>query len=265
MRDMTARVLFVTSDGALGRQLEAGLAGFDVGLHESLVGLYAAVLRQTPDVLVIDAGFPAMSLESAVKFLRSKQGTLALPVVLYLPRPTGPDDDKSIVVQMVKPDEFAEHTDDLKPLRHALRRLLRREFDDATSTDITHRPSALQADRPRALVVDDDVISARLLAQILATRYLVVSALDGSSAIAECRNGTFKVVVCSLDMVAMSGADVYRAVAELDAAVGERFVFLRASAPHRADEEFLSLLKNPVVKKPFTMREILAAAELVAQ
>src|ERR1043166_3402685 len=110
------RVLFVTANAGLQARA-AALSGVDVVGCDSMIRLYTAVTKHAPHVVVVDADLPAMSIDSGGKFLRSKAETKALPVLLLLSARNGDDDDQSVLVQTVKPDDFVDRTADLAALR----------------------------------------------------------------------------------------------------------------------------------------------------
>jgi CheY-like chemotaxis protein len=111
------------------------------------------------------------------------------------------------------------------------------------------------------LVVDDDVTIAKLLEKILSSKYSVIAVNDGAAAIEQCKKVNFAAVFCDLKMPNVSGPDVYRTVRALSPPLTDRFVFVTAHQLDAAEAEFFIGLKNHVVHKPFSMREILNVAE----
>jgi DNA-binding response OmpR family regulator len=256
----SVRILLVTSDDELGHRLHGALPDTDVAVHASLVGLFTAAQKQQAQVVVIDADLPRIAIESAVKFLRAKAETQSLPVLLYTPPPATPDDDPAFFVQTCGANLFVEKSDDIAPLKRALRTLVPSDPWEPTSTETQRKTSG--EGKPTVLVVDDDPMIAKLLEKILASRYSVIAVFDGASAIAECRAKKPDAVFCDLRMPNISGPDVYRAVTSTDPSLGARFVFVTAYREEAAVDFFRSL-PNRIIKKPFTMREVLAAAEHV--
>ena len=113
------------------------------------------------------------------------------------------------------------------------------------------------------LVVDDEHALARLLEKVLASRYDVVTVFDGESAVAACKDKPIDAVFCDVRMPAMNGADVYRAATASNEKLASRFVFVTAYQ-EEVERTILADVDNRIViKKPFSMREVLAAASRV--
>lgn len=233
-----------------------------VTTHDGLVGLYQLVVKHEPDVIVLDGDLPRIALEAASKFLLQKGVSRNLPVLLYTSPKTGGDDDPALLVQHVHANDYVEKSDDLKPLTRTIVRLAPHASAFVTMPTTEHRAPAISDEgKPMVLVVDDDETIARLLTKILETRYAVITRNDGAAAIEECRQHSFAGVFCDLKMPNVSGADVYRAVAQFDQGLASRIVFVTAHQLDEGETEFFLGLKNHVVHKPFSMREILAIAE----
>src|SRR5436309_12968987 len=94
-------VLVVSANPSVAERARSGLVGFDVVLQENLVGLYAAIVKHSAAAIVVDADFPRMAIETAIKFVRQKATSRPLPVLLYTaPHTSGnDDDDPALLVQ----------------------------------------------------------------------------------------------------------------------------------------------------------------------
>lgn len=257
----TVRALFVSGDPDLAARVTEALPpfGVDVVTHDALMSIYPVVVRTQPHVLLLDGALPRLGLEAAGKFLRSKGVSRALPIVAYVP----PGEDPLKLAMACSADDFVEMDGNMPALAAALRRVARKAgaFDDVPDTGENQRPVA-RSDEGLALVlvVDDDPSIGNLLRKILVSKYAVVVVDNGAAAIEECKHKNFAAVFCDLRMPGVSGPDVYRAIAQMNPRLAERVVFVTAHQLDAAEGELFMGLKNQVVHKPFSIREILAAA-----
>lgn len=262
------RIIFATQQAALADVVEQGLAPFGIqtSRHDSLLGLYPAVLKEEPDVVLLDAELPRLALEAAVRFLRTKGASRRQPILLLVP--SGDDaPDPGLLVASSQADDFIERAAPHSKLARAITRLALSSgnaFEDATDSMIARVTSQPEQTKPAILVIDDDTSIGQLLKRMLDARYDVSLAADGKSAIALCATRDFGAVFCDLMMPGVSGADVYRAVRLLNQALADRFIFVTAHALDAAEVEFFMGLSNHVVHKPFSLREILSVAAKVA-
>src|SRR3990172_1340992 len=103
------RVIFATQQAELADLVERGLAPFGIqtSRHDSLLGLYPAVLKEEPDVVLLDAELPRLALEAAVRFLRTKGASRRQPILLLVP--SGDDaPDPGLLVTSCQADDFIE-------------------------------------------------------------------------------------------------------------------------------------------------------------
>ncbi len=268
------RVLFITPNASLVAAVRDGLApfGIDVTGHDNLVALYPQVIRLEPDVLLLDGDLPRLGLEATSKFLRAKGISRNLPIALYTSPPSAPsgweteeDRDPVKLALQVNADDFVEkNLHDFKPLKSSLNKLApHAAFDMADTGEHAGKVSMSKEGKPFALVVDDDPTIARLLRKILESRFTVISVSEGGAAVEQCRATNFAVVFCDLKMPRVSGPELYREVAAFNADLAARFVFVTAHQLDSAEAEFFLGLKNHVVHKPFSMRQILTLADQV--
>jgi CheY-like chemotaxis protein len=271
----SVRVVLATENGALGAALSQALAAEGVGVvcHGGLLGLYAVLLKEEPDVVLLDGALPNLALEATAKFLRSKGATRRFPTVLLV---SSNDDetDPAKLAQTCAADDFIDRA---APPAHIARVALRVahkatggfEFvpdsgKHALPTEVAPSAEAAAvsvATRPAALVVDDDMAIARLLKKILESICQVTVVHDGQAAIDACAAQDFAVVFCDLAMPGVTGPDVYRSVLAAKPALAARFVFVTAHSIDPKEIEFFMGLTNRIVHKPFTMREIVVAAQ----
>jgi PAS domain S-box-containing protein len=117
------------------------------------------------------------------------------------------------------------------------------------------------ADRRRAriLVVDDDPLFVRSLARMLRREHDVTIVENGQDAAKVLRDdNAFDLVLCDMMMPGMSGMDVYEDVLLTHPDLADRMVFMTGGAftPRAAD--FLALVGNRHIAKPFGAAELLA-------
>lgn len=260
------RILLVSKDAQRAAALKAGLAPFqiDISVFENLLGLYPVILRDAPDVVMLDGDLPRLALEAASRFLRSKNVAQRLPVLLLTSGREG-SPDPGLLAAACQADDFLDIGAEPARIAASILRLSRQAagpFDAIPDTGET-RAAAAPAGTPRILVVDDDVAIARLLRRMLEGRYAVTIANDGKTAVDRCSINRYDAIFCDLMMSGMSGADVYRAVRARDAALADRIVFITAHEFDATEVEFFMGLSNQIVHKPFSLRDIQAVAAAV--
>jgi CheY-like chemotaxis protein len=93
-----------------------------------------------------------------------------------------------------------------------------------------------------------------------------VTALQGRDALARVRAGErFDAVLCDLMMPELSGMDLHAAVAAIDPALAERFIFVTGGAFTDSAREFLARAANPRLEKPVDRGALREALRQVAQ
>jgi signal transduction histidine kinase len=109
----------------------------------------------------------------------------------------------------------------------------------------------------RILLCDDDGAILNAYRRMLAPPYQVVIAQGGRAALAKLRKDTrFDAIVCALDLTDLDGAELYSRATDIDAELGDRFVFTVAGAIPPALRGFVDAVPSPVVEKP-TDRDLL--------
>jgi two-component system NtrC family sensor kinase len=107
----------------------------------------------------------------------------------------------------------------------------------------------------RALVVDDDAPIRKLIVRLLERRgYEVSEAETGESAMALALARRPELVICDTGVRGMTGFDLYRRLAEKDAAGAPRFLFISDDKlPAPADSDVAGV---PILSKPFTATDL---------
>ncbi|NUP12157.1 MAG: response regulator [Polyangiaceae bacterium] len=111
--------------------------------------------------------------------------------------------------------------------------------------------------RGSVLIVEDEVLLGKALADQLSEMHevsLVTSAEDALGRIARQR---FDAVLCDVKMPAMSGEELYRAVASRDPEQARRFIFMTGVGFSPELQSFLAEVGAPMLEKPFPLRRAL--------
>jgi two-component system NtrC family sensor kinase len=112
----------------------------------------------------------------------------------------------------------------------------------------------------RVLVVDDEDVVARLVAEIVVRHFdcEVVRAANGREALAQCAAGRFAAVVSDLRMPEMNGLDFYERLASVQPGLARRFVFMSGYEGDLQYRDRLDKSGVPVLPKPFTPDQLVA-------
>ena len=117
-------------------------------------------------------------------------------------------------------------------------------------------------ERPRLLLVDDDVALARVVGRMLADRFETTIVNDGRRALALVTAGErFDGILCDLEMPELSGMDLYDKLVEIEPTIARRILFLTGGAVTRRAMEFLGARERPPLEKPFDRATLIAAVE----
>ncbi len=127
-------------------------------------------------------------------------------------------------------------------------------------------PSASAGPRGRVMVIDDEPAIARILERLLGSEHDVVCFVDAREARAALAedSASFSVVFCDLTMPHVSGMTLHRETRELHPLLAARFVFMTGGAMTPEAQEFLTLVENERIEKPFTSQNVRAIARRFA-
>jgi two-component system, OmpR family, alkaline phosphatase synthesis response regulator PhoP len=128
------------------------------------------------------------------------------------------------------------------------------------------RVSKQQPRYPRALVVEDDGV-VQLLMRIILERanYLVDCAKDGAEACEKVAQGGYDAVVCDVVMPRMDGPTLHSRLRELRRPEAGRMLFVTGAKLSDAEVQNVRGTGCPLLWKPFTVEELGAAVDEVAQ
>ena len=111
-------------------------------------------------------------------------------------------------------------------------------------------------DRPRVLLVDDDRQVRAMTRRVLRRHLDLVAVGSGDEALRRLEVETFDCVVCDISMPGMSGPELYQA---LPARIRRLFVFATGGAIGLKNQRFLNETDRPVLFKPYSRDELMAA------
>lgn len=125
-------------------------------------------------------------------------------------------------------------------------------------------PGEARVERRRTvLVVEDDELVARMVAQMLGDRHEVVVVSDGHGAERALATGNFDVVLCDLMMPGMNGVELFERVQAARPELARRFVFMTGGVLTERAAAFLERATCPRVLKPFSMETLNTALDEV--
>jgi CheY-like chemotaxis protein len=119
---------------------------------------------------------------------------------------------------------------------------------------------------PRALVVEDDGV-VQLLMRIILERanYLVDCARDGAEACQKVQQGDYDAVVCDVIMPEMDGPTLHQRLRELRRPEARRMLFVTGAKLSEDEVQSVRGTGCPLLWKPFTVEELGAAVDEIAQ
>ena len=121
----------------------------------------------------------------------------------------------------------------------------------------TPAPLPVQPGRARVLVVDDELPLASMLQRVLEDEHEVHVTTNANEALGLLTSGAeFDVVLCDLLMPSMSGMDLYRELKRHSPGLENRMVFMTGGAFTPRAAEFLSLVSNRRIEKPFDLSQV---------
>ena len=149
-----------------------------------------------------------------------------------------------------------------------------RVFLPAATGELVTTPSPVPASfgparptqRGRVLVVDDEIRFARSVRWLLEPEHEVEVTADGAEALAWIARGpAFDVILCDLQMPGLSGMEIHAKLTATSPEEAKKMVFVSGGAVTAEAREFVRVVKNPVLDKPFRP-EVLQAivAEVLA-
>jgi CheY-like chemotaxis protein len=112
-------------------------------------------------------------------------------------------------------------------------------------------------DRPVVLVVDDDAIIARLIADMLGSEgYDVDIAPHGLAALERLTERRYDLILSDLRMPELDGVGFFRALEARFPDLLRRFVFVTGTSEHTDYQDLIESTSVPILTKPFDMAEL---------
>ena len=125
-------------------------------------------------------------------------------------------------------------------------------------------PAPPSTRRLRVLVIDDEVLLARAIGQLIEDEHDVDVVTSGEEAFGRLDAGAdYDAVLCDLMMAGMSGMDVHAKLSGGRPALARRVVFMTGGAFSAIAQRFLDKVKNPRLDKPFSRDDVLGAVNQV--
>ena len=116
---------------------------------------------------------------------------------------------------------------------------------------------AHDGDRPLILVVDDEMIIAQLIADVLASEgYDIDTAPNGIVALERIAGKDYDLILSDLRMPELDGLGLYHELEQERPELLRRFVFITGTSRHADYRGFMDDVKVPVLTKPFDMFEL---------
>lgn len=115
----------------------------------------------------------------------------------------------------------------------------------------------------KVLIIDDEPTFVEALTWWLKAQYQVTAIVGGKDAaeVIDCENGKFDVILCDLNMPEFDGVDLYGYVSEKYPGLEKHLIFLTGGAFTQKSQDFLKMVKNVCLDKPFTREELYTAIQ----
>lgn len=134
------------------------------------------------------------------------------------------------------------------------------------ASEVVRRPATVLTSRPRALVVEDNADTRRLIALTLDPYYEVEATADAEAALALARRAWFDVLLIDVNLgTGLSGLDLLHELRTMSAYAYVPALVVTALAHPHDRERIMNHGFDGYLAKPFTRRELLHATESVMQ
>jgi DNA-binding response OmpR family regulator len=117
--------------------------------------------------------------------------------------------------------------------------------------------------KPRVLVVDDEPLVLRSIANALSESFLVDTALSGGLALRQLESATYDAIVIDVNMPGLTGPELFASIRSTHPELANRVVMTAGDAFHPDTQEFLEKTGLACVPKPFSPKELRVALEAV--
>jgi CheY-like chemotaxis protein len=127
----------------------------------------------------------------------------------------------------------------------------------AAAERIAENRAALDAERLRVLVVDDEDSIQQLLTGVLTMEgHTVELAGNGREALDRVEREAFDLIITDIKMPVMSGTDLYAHLRDAGHPLARRLIFITGDTVAPDTRRFLQGVDNAVLPKPFRLRDV---------
>lgn len=267
----TETVLVIDSDwrALVATQEVLEKAGYKVVTRDRVSGSVQSILRDRPDVVLIDPEMPSISGDMLVKIVTSSESTSKALLLLYSSLPLHELHQRALACgadgYVQKSDSTARLVSQIKywstRVRAAVTSTARlrilpanlgHEESPIASADEPQSLTLVRATKPVVLFVDDEPAVLRSYRRDFATEdYNALFAQSGDEgALLLQAQIPPDVVVCDLLMPGTSGADLYNLAIARDGSWRKRFIFTTGFAGIDHISSFIQSVEAPVLRKP---------------
>jgi len=217
-------------------------AGYDVITLDLASGACATMLREQPDLVMVDLEMPGMSGDEVVRAARKDARLAGQRLVLYGSRVLS---ELERMAAACNADGAIRKSPDSRSVVEAVQRLLAQPTGG--------EPNAL-GPSDTVLFVDDEVRILRSLNRVFPRARFATSAAEALEVLDSPQQPS--VVVTDIMMPGMSGIELYEQAAALAPTWAKRFVFLTAREFYAPQTPLFIREATPVLYKPVTMMEL---------
>jgi len=215
-------------------------AGYEVLTRDVAVGATGFIMREKPDLLLLDVYMPAMDGPSLVEKMRNNDRLKGTPVILYS------SESEAVLARRVRECGANGHlrkSSDLTTVKRLVDKLLGEGY--GTSNE------------PYVLFVDDDLGMLRAFRRIVDQQFRGEFVPTPNTALDHILSETPPwMVVTDLVMPGLSGIELFQRAVQADENWRNRFVFVTGLAANDSFEKELEASGRPVLRKPLLAEQV---------
>lgn len=259
---MSTKKILIVDDSEITLQVLKAIleqAGYEVLCRTNPIGTGAEVVRERPDLVILDVSMPLLEGHEVVSVIRRSARGNAVGVLLYSSRPA---DQLAELTQVSGADGYLRKTDDHHAIVDKVRRLLARLHPDVQSEQLDNTwPVAGGA---YTLLIDDDELLLRGFQRALQRRLNMTFVSTGHDGLQRILSGTPPAcVICDLRLPDITGDEVFRKVLQIDEQWRNRFVFMTGVSIQGEARHSVRNVRTPLLFKPVTAERIIEVVQMV--